>query len=87
MDVGLDPFGGEFRECSSNMLKPGGRYITSLLAETPQEEPQRRGIQSMGWAAWPKSDVLTQVAKRIDPGKSQLVVNRTHPLDQANEAI
>lgn len=87
VDVVLDLVGGEFMERSYNVLKPGGRYVTSLLAETPQEEPQRRGIQSMGLAAWPNADVLAQVAKRIDSGKLQVFVNRTFPLEQVNEAM
>ena len=48
----FDFVGGEMMERSYNVLKPGGRYVTSLLGETPQEEPERRGIKSMGLAAW-----------------------------------
>jgi NADPH:quinone reductase-like Zn-dependent oxidoreductase len=87
VDAVLDLVGGELMERSYTVLKPGGRYVTSLLAETPQEEPQRRGIHSMGLAAWPNADILAKMAQRIDSGNIQMFVNRTFPLAQVNEAM
>ena len=87
VDAVLDLVGGEYMERSYNVLKPGGRYVTSLLGETPQEEPQRRGIRSMGLAAWPDSGILTKMADRIDAGKVQVFVNRTFPLEEVNAAM
>jgi NADPH:quinone reductase-like Zn-dependent oxidoreductase len=87
VDAVLDLVGGEMMERSYKVLKPGGRYVTSLLAETPQEEPQRLGIRSMGLAAWPNAEILNQMAQRIDSGKVQMFVNRTFPLEQVNEAM
>jgi NADPH:quinone reductase-like Zn-dependent oxidoreductase len=87
VDAVLDLVGGEMMERSYKVLKPGGRYVTSLLAETPQEEPQRLGIRSMGLAAWPNSEILTKMAQRIDSGKIQMFVNRAFPLEQVNEAM
>lgn len=55
--------------------------------DTPQEEPQRRGIRSMGLAAWPNADILTKMAERIDSGKVKVFVNRTFPLEEANAAM
>jgi NADPH:quinone reductase-like Zn-dependent oxidoreductase len=87
VDAVLDLVGGELMERSYNVLKPGGRYVTSLLQETPQEEPQRRGIRSMGLAAWPNADILVKMAERIDSGKVQVFVNRTFPLEEVNAAM
>lgn len=87
VDAVLDLVGGEMTERSYNVLKPGGRYVTSLLQETPQEEPQRRGIRSMGLAAWPNADILTKMAERIDSGKIQVFVNSTFPLEKAQAAM
>jgi NADPH:quinone reductase-like Zn-dependent oxidoreductase len=87
VDAVLDLVGGEFMERSYNVLKTGGRYVTSLLGETPQEEPQRRGIRSMGLAAWPNADILAKMAERIDAGKIQIFVNRTFPLEEVNAAM
>ncbi|MHB8856284.1 MAG: NADP-dependent oxidoreductase [Bellilinea sp.] len=87
VDAVLDLVGGELMERSYNVLKPGGRYVTSLMGETPQDEPQRRGIRSMGLAAWPNSEILAKMAERIDSGNVQVFVNRTFPLEEANAAM
>ena len=87
VDAVLDLVGGELTERSYNVLKPGGRYLTSLMMETPQEEPQRRGIRSMGLAAWPDANILAKMAERFDSGKVQVFVNRTFPLDEVNAAM
>jgi NADPH:quinone reductase-like Zn-dependent oxidoreductase len=83
----FDFVGGEMMERSYNVLKAGGRYVTSLLGETPQEEPERRGIKSMGLAAWPDASVLAKMAERIDAGTVQIFVNRTFPLEEVNQAM
>ncbi len=87
VDAVLDLVGGELLERSYNVLRSGGRYVTSLLAEVPQEEPQRRAIRSMGLAAWPNADVLAKVAELIDSGSLRVFVNRTFPLEEVNAAM
>lgn len=87
VDAVLDLVGGELMQRSYTVIKPGGRYVTSLVAETPQEEPQRLGIRSLGLAAWPDASVLKQIAQRIDSGKLKVFVNRTFPLEDANAAM
>jgi len=87
VDAVLDLLGGEMMERSYNVLRSGGRYVTSLQADTPQEEPQRRGIRSMGLAAWPNADVLAKIAEKIDTGKIKVCVNRTFPLEEVNTAM
>ena len=87
VDAVLDLVGGDLTERSYNVLKSGGRYVTSLMMETPQEEPQRRGIRSMGLAAWPNADILAKMAERLDSGKLQVFVNRIFPLEEANAAM
>jgi len=83
----LDLVGGELMGRCYNVLRPGGRVVTSLLGETPQEEPQRRGIHSMGLAAWPNADILAKMAERIDSGQVRVFVNRTFPLEEVNAAM
>lgn len=83
----LDLVGGEMTGRSYDVLKPGGRYVTSLVLEPPQEEPQRRGIRSQGLGAYPRAEVLTNMAEHIDAGKMQVSVNRAFPLEQVNEAM
>jgi NADPH:quinone reductase-like Zn-dependent oxidoreductase len=87
LDAVLDLVGGEMMQRAYGVLKPGGRYVTSLLGETPQEEPQRLGIKSMGLAAWPNAEILVKIAEKIDAGELQVAVNRTFPLDEVNTAM
>lgn len=83
----LDYVGGEYLERSYNALKPGGRYVTSLVGDTPQDEPVRRGIRSFGLAAYPQADVLAKVAELVDTGKLKVFVNRTFPLADVAAAM
>ena len=87
LDAVLDLVGGEMMQRAYGVLRPGGRYVTSLLGETPQEEPQRLGIKSMGLAAWPNAEILLKIAEKIDAGELQVFVNRTFPLDEVNTAM
>ena len=87
LDAVLDLVGGELMGRSYAVLHPGGRYVTSLLGETPQEEPQRLGIRSMGLAAWADANILAQLAERIDSGKLKIFVNSTFPLEEVNAAM
>lgn len=87
VDAVLDLVGGEMMERSYNVLKPGGRYVSSLVSEIPQEEPLRRGIKSMGLASWPNADILTKIAERIDAGKVNVFINQIFPLEEVNTAM
>ncbi len=87
VDMVLDYIGGEIVERSYNVLKPGGRYVTSLVLDPPQEEPVKRGISSKGLGAYPRADVLAEIANMIDTGKLKVFVNRTFPLEEAQAAL
>jgi NADPH:quinone reductase-like Zn-dependent oxidoreductase len=87
VDVVLDYIGGEFMERSYNVLKPGGRYVTALAMQTPQEEAEKRGIRSLGFGAQPRAELLAQIADLVDAGKLKVFVNRTFPLDEAQAAL
>lgn len=87
VDIVLDYVGGETMDRSYNVLKPGGRYVTTLLMETPQEEPAKRGIHSTGLGAYPTTEVLSKVAELLDAGVLNIFVNRTFPLAEAQAAM
>ena len=87
VDVVLDFIGGEYIERSYSVLKPGGRFVTALAMQTPQEEPEKRGFRSVGLGAQPRADLLAQVADLIDAGKLKVFVNRTFPLADVNTAM
>ncbi len=87
VDVVLDFIGGEFIERSYSILKPGGRFVTALAMQNPQEEPEKRGFRSVGLGAQPRADLLAQVAGLVDAGKLKVFVNRTFPLEEAQAAL
>lgn len=87
VNIVLDYVGGEYLERSYNVLKPGGRYVTSLTMDTPQDEAERRGIRSFGLASQPRADELAKVAELVDAGKLKVFVNRTFPLADAAAAM
>ena len=87
VDVVIDLVGGDLMERSYGVLKRGGCYVTSLLVEPPQEEPRRRGIRSLGLAAYPRADVLGKVAGLIDAGKIHTFIDRVFPLEDVNHAM
>ena len=87
VNVVLDYVGGEYLERSYNVLKPGGRYVTSMVMDTPQDEAERRGIRSFGLASQARADELAKVAELVDAGKLKVFVNRTFPLADAAAAM
>ena len=87
VDIVLDYVGGEYLERSYNVLKPGGRYVTSMMMETSQDEAERRGIRSFGLASQPRADDLAKVAELVDTGKLKVFVNRTFPLADVAAAM
>jgi len=87
IDVVLDYVGGETLARSYSVLGSGGRYVTTMSLDTPQEEPVKRGFLSTGLGAYPRADVLAQVADLIDAGKLSIFVNRTFALNEAQAAM
>lgn len=87
VDVVLDLVGGDRVVESYDVLKRGGRYVGTLALQMPQEEPERRGIRSFGFGAQVKADLLTKFAELVDTEKLKVILNRTFPLEQAQEAM
>jgi NADPH:quinone reductase-like Zn-dependent oxidoreductase len=87
VDIVLDYIGNEFMERSYTVLKSGGRYVTSMMMQTPQEEAEKRGFRSVGFGAEPRADLLAKIAGMVDDGKLKVFVNRTFPLDEAQSAM
>jgi NADPH:quinone reductase-like Zn-dependent oxidoreductase len=74
----------DLRERSYGVLKPGGRYVTTVEIQLP---PDEAGIRNFGVAASPTIDSLTSLARMIDEGKVKVLVDRTFPVHQVETAI
>jgi NADPH:quinone reductase-like Zn-dependent oxidoreductase len=86
VDVVLDLVGRDLVERSFNVLKPGGRYVTTI-GDPSQEEAKKRGIQAYTTFTQPNVEELNQIAQRIDAGKVKVFVTRTFPLEEIQEAL
>lgn len=87
VDLALDFVGGEYLLRSYAILKKGGRFVTAMAVQPPQEEAERLGIKSIGLGTQPKADQLDEIAARIDSNRLKTFINCTFPLDQAQQAM
>lgn len=86
VDVVLDLVGGEYVERSFNVLKPGGRYVTTA-AMLPEDAGKDRGIKAMGAYTQPTVEELTKLAEAIDAGSLKVFVNSTFPIEETQTAL
>jgi NADPH:quinone reductase-like Zn-dependent oxidoreductase len=86
VDVVLDLVGRDLVERSFDVLRPGGRYVTTV-GEPSQEEAKRRGIEAHTTFTQPTVEELDQIAELIDAGKLTVFVGRTFPLEEINAAM
>ena len=86
VDVVLNYASPDLLERSYSVLKPGGRYATTV-GQPEQEQAERLGIRSTGIVTQPTIDHLTQLARLIDAGKLKVFIERTYPLEEAQAAL
>lgn len=87
VDLVLDYVGGDALQRSFQVLQPGGRFVTSLMMQMPQEEAERRGIKVAGLATQPRAEQLDALAKWIDSGTLKIFINSTFPLEEVSTAM
>ena len=88
VDLVLDYVGGDNLQRSYSVLKPGGRYVTSLILTPAQvEETERRGFSAKGLGTQARVDHLDDLGRRIDSGKLKIFINRTFPLNEVQAAL
>jgi NADPH:quinone reductase-like Zn-dependent oxidoreductase len=87
VDLVLDYVGDENLQRSYSVLQSGGRYVTSLILSSPQEEAERRGIHAIALGTQPRVDHLDDLARRIDSDRLKIFINCTFPLHEAQAAI
>ncbi len=85
IDLVLDTQGGETQKKSFQVLKEGGRLVTTLKPE-PDEASEAKKIQVIGFMAQSYPEELKSIAELIEQGKVKPVVSRVFTLDQAAEA-
>jgi NADPH:quinone reductase-like Zn-dependent oxidoreductase len=83
VDVVFDSVGGDTRDRSWNVLKPGGRMIT-IAADSEAATDQR--VKDAFFIVEPNQKQLVEIAKQLDAGRLKAFVKAAVPLDQASTA-
>ncbi len=83
MDLVIDTVGGEMREQSWKLLRPGG--LLAGVAMPPPDETQARahGVRAAMIAVTPDGARLAEIGALIDAGKLQVLIDSEYPLADA----
>jgi NADPH:quinone reductase-like Zn-dependent oxidoreductase len=84
VDVVFDLVGGEIRERSWAVVKPGG-VLVSVVG--PLEEARRPGARGVFFVVEPNRAALAELARRIDAGELRPIVGEVFPLERGREAF
>jgi len=85
VDVVFDTVGGETREHSLRVIKPGGMLVSILLGRSSLEQAVA-GVNVQGMLVQPNAVQLAQIAQLIDAGKVHITVDTVLPLANARKA-
>jgi NADPH:quinone reductase-like Zn-dependent oxidoreductase len=85
IDLVIDLVGGETQKKSWQVLKDGGRMV-STLEQPSKEEAARHHAQAKVFMAEPRAEQLREIAQLIDDQKVSVVVAGTLPLAAAKAA-
>ncbi|GAB3825892.1 NADP-dependent oxidoreductase [Kribbella italica] len=83
VDVVLDVIGGEVRDRSTALLRPGGTLVT--IADPPTVHPTN--ARAVFFVVEANRDQLTQLATRLHDGRLTPLVSTVVPLDEAVAAF
>jgi NADPH:quinone reductase-like Zn-dependent oxidoreductase len=85
VDVVFDTVGGEPRERSLRVIKPGGTQVSIVLGRRSTEQTAT-DVNVKGMLVQPNAAQLAQIARLIDAGKVQITVDTVLPLADASKA-
>ncbi|GAA1677957.1 NADP-dependent oxidoreductase [Kribbella yunnanensis] len=83
VDVVLDVLGGEIRDRSTALVRPGGTLVT--IPDPPTIQPQ--GARAVFFVVEPNRAQLTQLADRLRHGIVKPLVTKVRPLTESAEAF
>ena len=84
VDVVIDLVGGEIRQRSWGLLKPGGVLVSVV---EPPEEAGRSGAGGVFFVVEPDRAALSELARRIDAGELRSIVGEVFQLERGREAF
>lgn len=86
VDMVFDLIGGETRERSWKLLKPGGILVTTLT-EPSQELANRYGVRALRYTVEADGNELTEIIDLVASGKVKPHVEKKFRLEEAAEAL
>jgi NADPH:quinone reductase-like Zn-dependent oxidoreductase len=86
VDLVLDTLGGETRERSWPVLRKGGILVAIAMPPPDPLAAEKHGVRMAMVAVTPNGERLAQMARLIDDGKLEVVIDSVFPLEQAAEA-
>ncbi len=86
IDVVIDTVGGETRERSWRVMRPGGILI-SLVGPVSHERAAQHRVRAVFFIVRPDRNQLIKIAELIDSGTLRPIITATFPLDRAQEAF
>lgn len=86
IDVVLDTVGGQTREKSWPVLRQGGILVAIAMPPPDPAAAGRHGVRTAMVAVTPHGDRLAEIARLIDAGELEVMIDRQFPLDQAADA-
>jgi len=84
IDLVLDTIGGETRDRSWHVMRPGG-ILVSLTDPIPNDKPAE--FEGVFFIVLPSRENLTALARLVDAGSLKSVVAEVLPLERAREAF
>jgi NADPH:quinone reductase-like Zn-dependent oxidoreductase len=85
VDLVLDLVAGETQKRSWKSLKKGGRLVSTLMAPS-KTEAAKAGAKGDHFMASPNREDLKDIARMIDDGEIQVIVQETMPLNEVRHA-
>jgi NADPH:quinone reductase-like Zn-dependent oxidoreductase len=84
--VVFDTVGGETRDRSLAVLKPGGILVSIVSPAPDADAAAAAGVRATGMYVSPSGDQLRQIAELIDAGQVRIVLDTVLPLAEARRA-
>jgi NADPH:quinone reductase-like Zn-dependent oxidoreductase len=84
VDAVIDLVGGDVLSRSLQVIRPGGRLVTTVGSFN---EAEARQVQATHFVMSPNSTDLTEIAKLVDQGVLKTRVSQVLPLTQARQAL
>jgi NADPH:quinone reductase-like Zn-dependent oxidoreductase len=85
VDVVFDLVGGETRDRSWKVLRPGG-ILVSTLGQPDEAKAKAHRVLARGYMTAPNASQLEEIASLLEAGKVRVAVTRVFPLDEAAAA-